>query len=435
MSPAPGDRHRALAYVGASAFINVASFLYTVLCSRILGPVDYGVLASLLALLLVVGVPLNAAQLATVRAATEASPGAGVRVVLVRAIAVGAALTAAGALASPLVAKYLRLGSVIPVVVLAVYVGFAAVSTAPQGVLIARGATMRVALVLCAGSTLRLTLGLSLVTAGGGVTGALTASVVGQAVVLALLLRSLRPAPQLRTPRAHREQVRPSGADGLLALAALMGFAAFTSVDALASRRLFLPAASGFYVASATAARVALFAPGALAVVAYPRLTRSWGTGLGFRSQVRTFTLGVVAIALAVASGLCVASSSVVHLLFGPSYGEAVATLPVLAGGAALMALVEFATYANVSRRSAWALAPWIAAAAIGAVAALARPSPHALAVVVLTVAAVTAAATLLPLLVLRDRQHGADLLPGRSAADHMSPARSAEPRSSGGTR
>ena len=116
--------------------------------------------------------------------------------------------------------------------------------------------------------------------------------------------------------------MRISLRDAVLSIAALAGYTTLTGIDVFLARHFLAPVAAGRYAAAAIAGHIALFLPGALVTVAFPRLVSASRTGVSVRKTL-TETLGLVtAIGLAAFAVLAGMPGVVVDVLFGPKYAE-----------------------------------------------------------------------------------------------------------------
>ena len=261
-----------LAFFVASCISNGSNFLFHVVMSRILGPATYGALGSLLGVITVVTFAVGALQAAVTQGVAERT-GKGARgpLALRRHIS-QAGLAAAASFCvitalSPTIEHYLHLASPVPVILLGLFVALTVLTLVPQGVLLGQLRFRVVALALVGGAFVRLGTGIVLTHLGFGLDGAIAASVLATCVMLAVLLWPLR--HEIWNARGDSVAIHFSSA--ALAVAALGGFATLVGIDSFLARHYLSGVASGEYVAAATAARIALFLPGAIALIAFPK--------------------------------------------------------------------------------------------------------------------------------------------------------------------
>src|SRR6266511_2666016 len=210
---------------------NGLNYVYNIVMARLLGPAGYGALGALLALALIASVPGLALQVVVARhTALRAGDRRAVAelwsATLAGVVLAGLALGLLVAAASPLLAGYLRLGSIAP----------------------------------AAG---KLAAGVALVALGTGVDGAIAAVAVGSLAAVLLALVWVRPGG--RSGRTARDWARllPRGLGREVAAATggILGLFVLANVDVLLARHHLGAAASGLYAAGAVVAKIAYWAP------------------------------------------------------------------------------------------------------------------------------------------------------------------------------
>jgi len=344
--------------VVASTGVSGLNFLFHVLISRLLGPSPYGAFNAVLNVISVIAVPLGAVQLAVTHAVVS---GAGKERISLRRLTVKALLWGAGAmvavgLASPLIDGFLNLKSPAANLTLAVWIPLAVVAAVLQGALLGELRFVPVAVAsFIGGGALRLATGTLLVWAGFGLVGAVAATVIGQAFTTAALLLVARREVFARGLDSLRISLRHA----VLSIAALAGYTTLTGIDVFLARHFLAPVAAGLYAAAATAGHIAMFLPGALVTVAYPRLCSAGRTGTGV-GKILAETVGLVAaIGLAACAALTVMPSVVVDVLFGPKYAAAASVVGIIGLNSVFLGIIGVLTYFHVARRSAAALYSW----------------------------------------------------------------------------
>jgi len=352
-----------LAFFLASSFANGSNFVFHMVMSRLLGPATYGALGSLLGLITVVTFAVGALQAAVTQAVAirvGRTPLANVSLALRRhslrvlTVAIGAfALTVA---LSPALEGYLHLGSLVPVILLGLFIAISVLALLPQGVLLGRLSFRVVAAALVSSAVVRLVSGTILVELGFGLDGAVLSSVLSGVVLLAVLVWPLR-YQMLRSAGEH-VAFRPTSA--ALAVSALGGWSALVGIDTFLARHYLGGAASGHYAAAATAARIAMFLPSAVALIAFPKLVAEGGIGIEAR-RVLTHALLAVAILGACAAVVMLAVPHlVIAVLFGSKYQSAAGALRILAPAAAGLGMISVLVYAHLARQSVRSLTGWL---------------------------------------------------------------------------
>jgi O-antigen/teichoic acid export membrane protein len=289
---------------------NLGNFAFHIVVSRRLGAVDYGQLASLLAVLVALSLPTSALQVCVTRAgALRIGAGAAFSIDrLVRRV-VRWALRAAVvvAVASPLVRSGLRLDTLVSVWLLAVYLVPTFAAAIGRGVLLAEGRFRAVAVTVLATTGLRLVLAAVLVRGTQGVAVALAVTVFAEAVSAVAFLQLAR-----TTRRAAAPSLAVPWREGFSAAVAVTGLWAFLGVDVVLARRLLPGADAGVYAAAATIARSAMFLPQSVAVLAHARAS----------GATRAEAARVLRAALAATLAVCAAVAAMVTALGGPLLGS-----------------------------------------------------------------------------------------------------------------
>ncbi|MDA8070691.1 MAG: oligosaccharide flippase family protein [Actinomycetota bacterium] len=407
-------RQGGLAFFAATLAYNGGNFVFHMAMSRMLGPDRYGALGSLLGLVTVAVLPVSALQAAVTQTIATRQPpgvrpsqppgvrpsrempwpdpdlhpgtGASLRRPFAWTCAGAAALLGLLGLLAPVVDRFVSLRSPVPLLLLGAYVATAVATIVPQGVLIGRLRFRPVAVSLVVGSVVRLVAGIVLVDAGLGLDAAAAASTLSGIASLGIVLWPMRgelsarrtrrggrisaagsSTARSRTPArsAHRHGIGLQAGPAVLAVTALAGVSAFLGIDSLLARHYLSRLDAGYYVAAATAARVALFLPGAVAMTVFPRLAAAQGD----RHQIRRLLLHALAVTVASSGGaalfIAVFSHLVIAVLFGSAYQAASGPVAILAAAAAAMGIASVLVYFFLSQRSLAATVCWAAVALV----------------------------------------------------------------------
>ena len=356
--------HGGWSLVVATTGVSGLNFLFHVLVGRLLGPPQYGAFTAVLNIISVLAVPLGAVQLAVTQAVVSgAGNGTGIAA---QPDGEGnplgcrgdgcqrSALTADGTVPEPqFTLREPGHGAWIPLAV---------VGAVLQGALLGELRFIPVAVAsFVGGGALRLASGAVLVSAGFGVTGAVAATVIGQAFTTGVLLLIARREVFARA----LDPVRISLRDTMLSIGALAGCTTLAGIDVFLARHFLAHLAAGLYAAGATAGHIAMFLPGALVTVAFPKLVAAARTGVSVRKTL-TETLGLVtAIGLASFAVLAVMPGVVVDVLFGRQYADAAGIVGIIGLTSVFLGIISVLTYFYVARRSMAALSSWAGVALV----------------------------------------------------------------------
>lgn len=344
-----GDR-RSLALAGAvlaaaTATANVFAVGFHVALARLLDPGEYSLLASLLAVALVLAVPTLALQPAVARVVArslargdERTAGMALRSTLRGLALVGSGAVALGAAVSLPLAQLVRIEDPLPVVATLLTVLASAVVPATWGALQGQQRFLALGLSQVAIAGLRLSVGVAIAAAGGGA-GAVMLGIAGATfatfLLSALPLRSLLASgggsiPVRRLARGY----------GVGAAAGLTLFAALTTADLLAARLAFDQNVAGSYAAASVGGRFLLLVPVAVTTVLFPRVA-TFDDPLRERRYLLAGLAAVTATSLVAIAALALAPGLLLRLGFGEGYEDAQPWIAPLAVAMAFYALVN----------------------------------------------------------------------------------------------
>jgi glycosyltransferase involved in cell wall biosynthesis/O-antigen/teichoic acid export membrane protein len=332
---------------------NGSNYIFHVVISRLLGPSRYGALAALLAVILILSVPFGVLQTIVAKRTallrtegTEDETGN---------LAVGAtrSLTLLGAgaaviliMVSPILSGFLHTG-VVPAALIGPYAGLALLTSVPLGVLQGELRFHHLATAAVVGVMTRLAFGIGFVWAGLGVSGAILASVLAQAVSLAVAVGLLR-LPKGAWRAAGRALSLPRGDFGI-AFLSLGAFWLLAEADLVLARHYLPATAAGRYSAAGLVARAVLFFPAAISMVALPRFAETQGRGSEARRWLR-LSLVATGVLLAVALlAVILLRGQVVAIAFGDRFLPAEALVPALSAAMGLLAIANLLVYFHVA--------------------------------------------------------------------------------------
>ena len=257
---------------------------------------------------------------------------------------------------------FLNLKSPATDLALGLWVPLAVVGAVLQGALLGELRFVPVAVAtFFGGGALRLASGAVLVLVGFGLGGAVAATVIGQAFATAFLLLVARREVFAR----GLDRVRISLRDASLSVAALAGYTTLTGIDTVLARHFLAPIAGGRYAAAAVAGHIAMFLPGALVTIAFPRLASASATGASARKTLIETLALVTVIGLGAFAVLAATPRLVVDVLFGPTYLGAASIVGIIALISVLLGIIGLLTYFHVARRSVAALNSWAGVALV----------------------------------------------------------------------
>lgn len=354
----------------AIGVMNIATYGFTIVAARALGPQQYGAFAAVMNLLMVVSVAQLALQ-ATAARRISATPGdvsvieSGIRRVTWRtSLVLGVVLV----LAAPLINQVLRLESLLTAVVVGLIAVPLTIMGGQAGTLQGERRWGALALLYVAAGVPRLIVGTALIVWHPD---ELTA-------ILGVLVGSLAPVVVGFVALRHREHLSHGGVvdHGARALLrelgrnsqALLAFFAVSNVDVILARSVLDNHESGLYAAGLILTKAVLFLPQFVVVVAFPDMADA-----AVRRRALQLSLGVVG-ALGVVGVLTTWALSQVALVFvgGAEYADVQDRLWQFAILGTLLSMIQLLVYALIARQGDKATAVlWVALAAIVAGAQL----------------------------------------------------------------
>jgi O-antigen/teichoic acid export membrane protein len=331
---------------------NVATYGFTVLAARVLGPHEYGAVAALLAMILVVGVlQLGLQATAARRVSAEPEHRAEIEHEVIRvgwraALGLGLLLL----VLSPVVERVLRLDSVLT----AVYLAGAAVPLtlmgAQAGILQGERRWAALSLVYLAVGIPRLAIGGAMIAwrpdQGAAMAGVALAGVFPTLVAwLALRRRGERYSP-METGTARRHPTRDILGETVHNSQALLAFFALSNADILVARHALDQHRAGIYAAGLILTKAMLFLPQFVVVVAFPSMSTEAGRGPALRRS-----LGLVALlGLAGIAGAFVLRGLALTFVGGAAYDEVSDRLWLFALLGTILSMLQLLVYAVLAR-------------------------------------------------------------------------------------
>jgi O-antigen/teichoic acid export membrane protein len=388
-----------LSFLVAFAGISVSAFLYHLVVSRLLGPSHYGAMGALLGIISLLTVPIGAVQIAVTQAVID-EENLNERFSMVRvtkrATLSGLVAMVLVAAVTPVVDSFLHIGSPIPMLLVAMWVPLATVTAVVQGALVGEYRFRPVAFASFMGlGVVRLVLGVVLVEAGLGVSGAVAATIFAQAFTMLSLLFSAR--HELFVHYRHAVAVRTKLRDTVLSIAALAGYTTLIGIDTFLANHFFVATAAGDYAAVAVGAHISFFVPAALVTVVFPHLADGQGASESSRKIFRQSLYVSLVLGLLAAAVMTVFPHLAVSVLFGSKYAKAAAILGVLSFASVAIGVVILFVYLHLARRSNWALTPWIGVVLAVILIVIDHRSMHTVATIMLVVSVVTMVMIALP--------------------------------------
>jgi O-antigen/teichoic acid export membrane protein len=343
-----GMRHHGASVAAAMAVMNLAAYAFTAPAARLLGPTDYGALASLMAVLLVLSVvQLGLQTTAARRISTDREHVAQIEREILRltywaAGIVGVALV----LLTPVIDRLLRLDSLATASVVALCAVPLTITGGQLGVLQGERRWWPVAMIYVASGVPRLAVGVALMLWRPTEASALLGVFLGALVPVALGAYALR---RRRTPGSHSEHhaTRPIAREVLGNAQTLLAFLCLINCDVILARNILDEHDAGLYAAGLIVTKAMLFLPQFVVVVAFPSMSTAHERR---QALVRGLTL---ILGLGAMGVLACAVLPRLALVFvgGSDYAEIQGRLWLFAVLGTVLSLLQLLVYAVLARR------------------------------------------------------------------------------------
>jgi len=349
----------------AIVVMNVATYSFQLAAAHRLGPESYGGVASLMALLLVIGVVQLGLQATAARRIAAEPQHVGTIERVMRSVTFRAS-TAMGILMlvlSPLVWHILKLDSIVPALLVAVSAVPLTMTGGQIGIL--QGERRWLAL-----SVLYLALGVPRVlfgTIGILISPSETAAMLG--VTISLFAPVLvgwwalrRPRPDLdaeiSSEQAHDHGLRAVAKESLQSSLALLAFFVLSNMDIVIARNTLTHHQAGLYAGGLILTKAVLFLPQFIVVIAFPSMSTE-----GERLRALLQALGAVAVAGVVSiAGAWLLSGIAMIFIGGSEYSDVQHKLWIFAVVGTMLSLLQMLIYSVLARQHRGAsILVWVA--------------------------------------------------------------------------
>jgi len=305
---------------------NLGSYLYHLLMGRMLGPADYGVLASLISLLYLLGIPILALSLVIVKFVSaykgQKKFGAIRRLFIMltqKIFLFGIVWVLIFLLLTPFLTSFLHLKSSLPLVIVAAIAFITLFVSTNRGFLqgILRFGYLSSSIALEVG--IKLCLAVFLVYLGFKVKGAIFAALVG--VVVAYLFTNFFLKKFLKVNKGKDEvEWRPMIEYGLPVFFSILAFTSLYSTDVVLARHFLSAREAGYYASLAVMGKIVYYASYPIIMVMFPLVSERQANGREYKPLLST-SLGLVGIiCLGIVGIYFLLPTLMIKILFGSAY-------------------------------------------------------------------------------------------------------------------
>ncbi len=342
-------RNRGASVAVAMGVMNVATYIFTAIAARVLGPQDYGALASLLAVLLVVSVVQLGIQTTAARriSADPAHVGQIEREILSLTYRGAAFIGVALLLLTPLVDRLLRLDSLATAALVGLCAIPLTITGGQLGILQGERRWWPIAMIYMTTGLSRLVIGTALVLWRPTELAAMVGVFLGTILPVVLGVYALR---RTRAPGrvSERHAKRPITREILGNSQTLLAFLSLTNCDLIVARNILDGHDAGLYAGGLIITKAMLFLPQFVVVVAFPSMSTAHE-----RRQALVRGLSLI-VALGALGVLACAVLPRLALIFvgGSQYVDIDDKLWVFAVLGTVLSLLQLLIYAVLARRS-----------------------------------------------------------------------------------
>jgi O-antigen/teichoic acid export membrane protein len=332
----------------ATSVMNVATYGFTMVTARLVGPSQYGAFAACLSLFIVVQVAALGLQATAARriAVDHGNVAAIERAILALATKVSLAVGLVLCLLIPAIDALLNLDSLVMAAVVAVSTVPVTLAGAQAGILQGERRWGALAVFYLAGGIPRLLIGTGILLWRPTATSALIGVGVGYlfpVVVGWWALRHRRTSRSVAPEHSARAMLVESAHNAQV----LFAFFALSSVDIVIARHVLPEHEAGLYAAGLIMTKVMLFLPQFVVVVAFPDMATAEGRQRALvRSLAAVGAVGVVAIV-----GAKVLSGVAMVFIGGSEFGEVEDQLWLFAVLGTVLAMLQLQVYAVLARQ------------------------------------------------------------------------------------
>jgi O-antigen/teichoic acid export membrane protein len=347
----------------AMAVMNVATYGFQMAAARILGPTEYGAIAGLMALLMVIAV----LQLGLQATAARRIAGQPVHVAQIEHVVMRVTYRAAAALGvlmlllSPLVWRVLKLDSVVPALLLAVAAVPLTVMGGQAGILQGERRWLPLAVLYLGVGVPRIAIGSLCIVVEPTETSAMLGVMLGLWVPVLAGWWALR-RRRLPGDLSDDHRARPVARETLVASMALLAFFVLSNADIVVARNVLDSHDAGLYAGGLILTKAVLFLPQFVVVVAFPSMsTVEERRHALVRSLQLVAVLGVICTA-----GAYLLSDVAMVFVGGAEYADVQSRLWLFAILGTLLAMLQLLVYSVLARqgtRSAYLV--WIGVAVL----------------------------------------------------------------------
>ncbi len=259
--------------IGGSMVINIINYVYHLVMGRILGPINYGVLASLFSILYIVGIVPSSTSVAIVKFISSAKNSHEITTIYKSlnkfVFLIASALSVLTIIASPFIANFLHIENIFLVILITPILFFSLITLVNQAA--SQGLLKFMGFVLpnFVSSVVKICLGILLVIMGYSVFGAMVGVFAGG--LLAFFASKWYVREINKTINFKKEyDLRPFLKYSLPVFLQALAFTAIFTTDVILVKHFLSPFDAGIYAALSTLGKIVFFASAPISSVMFP---------------------------------------------------------------------------------------------------------------------------------------------------------------------
>jgi O-antigen/teichoic acid export membrane protein len=312
---------------------NLANYFFQFFMSRHLTPSDYGTLNALLSLLVIISIPGGAITLVVAHYVSRYKAREEYGKIssffsgsLRRVTLLGIVLFVLFALFSKMISDFLRIPSVSLVLIVSLILVTSLCLTVNFGMLQGLQKFSAFGITGSLAGVLRLVFGILLIYVGFSVAGALWAGVLANLVIIIMTFFLLRYLFEYGQDAPVKDRSQEVVYYGFPVAISLFCYTTLTNLDVVLVKHYFDAPTAGQYAAASILAKIILYLPGAIVLALFPKISELHVLEKDSKNLLLK-AMGLTAVLSGFTVGLYVFYPSVVVLLFGQKFSEAVSLI------------------------------------------------------------------------------------------------------------
>jgi O-antigen/teichoic acid export membrane protein len=336
----------------ASIIAGFLNYLFQLYVGRMLGPSDYGIYSSLVALLYIMSVPSSTIQTSVAKLVSDYSSDYGkikylLKYVFWKLTVIAVLVSFLFFISSIYVADFLRINSKIYFFLLSILLLISFLTPVLIGALQGMQMFFQMGINNVAGAFFKLLSGILLVYLGFGLNGALLALFIGSLLALLIAFMPLHFIKENKEVSGNIKLLTYSA----VVLLATIGLTFMTNADLLIVKHYLSDTEAGYYAAAALLGKMILFATAPIAMVMFPKATAMNNKNHNGVNLLRNSLLYTGGISFFIIAVFILIPELIVKILFGSNFMEISGLLVYFAAAMAFFSLANTFVFYDLATR------------------------------------------------------------------------------------